>query len=118
MNLRSIRSALCLTALFAATAVVVPGQAPPGSGADRDWPVYRGDPKANQYVPLAQIHAANVHRLAPTWEYRAGDATQRSTMHVNPIVVNGRMYITTPSLKAVALDAATGREIWSFDPSK
>ena len=118
MNLRSIRSALCLTALFAAMAVVVPGQAPPGSGADRDWPVYRGDPEANQYVPLAQIHAANVHRLVPAWEYHTGDATQRSTMHVNPIVVNGRMYITTPSLKAVALDAATGREIWSFDPSK
>ena len=68
MNLRSIRSALCLTALFAAMAVVVPGQAPPGPGADRDWPVYRGDPKANQYVPLAQIHAANVHRLAPAWD--------------------------------------------------
>jgi glucose dehydrogenase len=118
MNLRSIRSALCVTALFAAMAVVVPGQAPSGPAADTDWPVYRGDPKANQYVPLAQIHAANVHRLVPAWEYHTGDATQRSTMHVNPIVVNGKMYITTPSLKAVALDAASGREIWSFDPSK
>ena len=39
-------------------------------------------------------------------------------MHVNPIVVNGVMYITTPSLKAVALNAATGREIWVFDPAK
>ena len=118
MNLRSIRSALCVTALFATMVTVVPSQAPPGPAADRDWPVYRGDPQANQYVPLAQIHAANVHRLVPAWEYHTGDATQRSTMHVNPIVVNGRMYITTPSLKAVALDAATGREIWSFDPSK
>ena len=39
-------------------------------------------------------------------------------MHANPIVVNGVMYVTTPSLKAVALHAATGREIWSFDPAK
>ncbi len=58
-----------------------------------DWPVYRGDQQANQYVPLAQIHAANVHRLQPAWEYRTGDATQRSTMHANPIVVDGTMYV-------------------------
>ena len=85
---------------------------------DLDWPVYRGDPKGNQYAPLAQIHAANVHRLQPVWTYRTGDANQRSTMHANPVVVNGVMYVTTPSLKAVALDAATGRELWTFDPAK
>jgi quinoprotein glucose dehydrogenase len=83
-----------------------------------DWPVYRGDPKGNQYVPLAQIHAANVHRLQPAWEYRTGDANQRSTMHANPIVVDGIMYVTTPGLKAVALNAATGKEVWVFDPAK
>ena len=83
-----------------------------------DWPVYRGDPKGNQYVAMAEIHAANVHRLQPAWEYHTRDANQRSTMHANPIVVNGTMYITTPALKAVALDAATGREIWLFDPAK
>ena len=87
------------------------------AGENVDWPVYRGDPKGNQYAAIAQIHAANVHRLRRAWEYRTGDADQRSTMHVNPIVVNGVMYITTPALKAVALDAATGRELWSFDPA-
>jgi quinoprotein glucose dehydrogenase len=86
--------------------------------AHLDWPVYRGDPKGNQYSPLAQIHAANVHTLQRAWEYRTGDANERSTMHVNPIVVNGVMYVTTPSLKAIALNAATGREIWAFDPAK
>ena len=83
-----------------------------------DWPVYRGDPKGNQYAAMAQIHAANVHRLQPAWEYHTRDANQRSTMHANPVVVNGVMYITTPALKAVALNAATGREIWVFDPAK
>jgi quinoprotein glucose dehydrogenase len=83
-----------------------------------DWGVHRGDPKGTQYSPLAQIHAANVHRLKPAWEYHTRDANQRSTMHVNPIVVNGVMYVTTPSMKAVALDAATGRELWSFDPAR
>lgn len=93
-------------------------QPPAPAMTSADWSVYRGDPKGNQYAPLAQIHAANVHNLVPAWEYHAGDGSQRSTMYVNPIVVNGVMYITTPTLKAVALDAATGREIWSFDPSK
>ena len=73
-------------------------------------------PKGNQYSPLAQIHAANVHRLERAWEYKTGDANQRSTMHANPIVVDGVMYVTTPSLKAVALNAATGKEIWVVRP--
>ena len=91
---------------------------PSGGPAAVDWPVYRGDPKGNQYSALAQIHAGNVHRLERAWEYKTGDANERSTMHVNPIVVNGVMYVTTTSLKAVALNAATGREIWSFDPAR
>ena len=70
--------------------------------ASVDWPVYRGDPGGNQYAAIAEIHAANVHRLQPAWEYHTRDANQRSTMHANPVVVNGLMYITTPALKAVA----------------
>jgi quinoprotein glucose dehydrogenase len=100
---------LCATVALGRTAVV--------DGQNVDWPVYRGDPKGNQYAAMAQIHAANVHRLRPAWEYRTGDSTPRSTMHVNPVVVDGVMYITTPSLRAVALDAATGRELWVFDPA-
>ena len=88
------------------------------TGGNVDWGVHRGDAKATQYSPLAQIHAANVHQLQPAWQYHTGDANQRSTMHANPVVVNGVMYVTTPSMKAVALDAATGRELWSFDPAK
>lgn len=105
---------------FALAATAVAMQAPPArvaEAASTEWPVYRGDPKGNQFAALARINATNVHTLRPAWEYRTGDATERSTMHVNPIVVGGTMYITTPSLKAVALDAATGRQIWSFDPS-
>ena len=102
------------TAIAWQQAAVVPS----GGSTNVDWPVYRGDPKGNQYSPLAQIHAANVHTLERAWEYKTGDANQRSTMHVNPIVVNGVMYVTTPSLKAVALNAATGKEIWSFDPAR
>ena len=113
---------LVIVAIAGATAAgLAPQQlavVPSGGSNTADWPIYRGDAKGTQYAPLAQIHAANVHRLERAWEYRTGDANARSTMHVNPIVVDGVMYITTASLKAVALNAATGREIWSFDPAK
>src|ERR1700682_5799655 len=54
-----------------------------------DWAVYRGDPKGNQYAPLAQINATNVHKLQRVWEFHTDDASSRSTMYANPIVVNG-----------------------------
>jgi quinoprotein glucose dehydrogenase len=41
-----------------------------------NWSIYRGDQKANQYAELAQIHAANVHRLELAWQYRTGDASE------------------------------------------
>ena len=83
-----------------------------------DWGIYRGDKKANQYSELAQINAANVHRLQPVWEYRTGDATESSSMQCNPIVIDGMMYISTFSLNAIALDAETGEEVWVFKSSE
>ena len=41
-----------------------------GGTSNVDWPIYRGDAKGNQYSPLAQIHAANVHRLERAWAYK------------------------------------------------
>lgn len=87
-----------------------------------DWAIYRGDKKSNQYSEMAQINAANVHRLRPVWEYHTGDPNGPS-MYSNPIIVNGLMYFTTPRLDAIALDAVTGKEMWRFvasdhDPGK
>jgi glucose dehydrogenase len=92
-------------------------------GADRlenyrDWGVYRGDKKGNQFAELSQINAANVTRLKPLWEYHTGDAGARTSSYVNPIMVDGIVYVSTPSLNAAAIDAETGEEIWFFDSSK
>ena len=72
----------------------------------RDWAIYRGDKKSNQYAELAQINATNVHRLQPVWEYHTGQP-EGPSMYSNPIIVNGLMYFTTARLDAVALNAAT-----------
>jgi quinoprotein glucose dehydrogenase len=78
-----------------------------------DWAIYRGDKKSNQYAELAQINATNVHTLKPVWEYYTGDPNGPS-MYSNPIIIDGLMYFTTPTLDAIALNAATGKEVWRF----
>lgn len=81
-----------------------------------DWGIYKGDSKGVQYSDLSQINVANVGDLEPVWTYQTGDATERSTIYSNPIIIAGRMFFTSPSLKAIALNAATGEELWRFDP--
>lgn len=83
----------------------------------RDWAIYRGDKKGNQYSELTQINAGNVAKLEPAWEYHHGDSDAPS-MYSNPIIVAGLLYFTTPRVNAVALDAATGREVWVFEAAQ
>ena len=70
-----------------------------------------------RYSPLTQVTKSNVSQLKVAWTWDAGDAFKGSEMQSNPVVVDGVLYATTPTLKVVALDAATGRELWKFDPS-
>ncbi|MFK7935545.1 MAG: PQQ-binding-like beta-propeller repeat protein [Saprospiraceae bacterium] len=83
-----------------------------------DWPSYLGGDDSNQYSTLAQINTENVSELQPAWTYRSGDADadNRSQIQCNPLVIDGILYGTSPQLKLFALDAATGKEIWRFDP--
>jgi quinoprotein glucose dehydrogenase len=82
-----------------------------------DWGVYRGDKKGNQYSGLSQIHAGNVHLLEPVWEYQYAGEPERPGLYSNPIIVDGLLYFNTPRMNTVALDAATGEEVWKFDPA-
>src|SRR4051794_26363640 len=83
---------------------------------DTEWRVHGGEGNI-RYSPLTQIDKANVNKLQVAWTYVAGDAFTGSEMQSNPIVVDGLLYVTTPTLNVVALDAASGREVWKFDPS-
>src|SRR5688500_6038672 len=86
------------------------------AAADVEWPVYRGDKKANQYSGLSQINANNVGELKLAWEYRHGDPNGPS-MYSNPLIMDELLYFTTPKVNAVALDAATGKRVWVFEPA-
>ena len=84
-------------------------------GADVEWPVNGGQNNI-RYSPLTQIDRANVKQLEVAWTYNSGDMFIGSEMQSNPIMVDGTLYATTPKLRLIALDAATGKELWSFDP--
>ena len=85
---------------------------------DHDWPSYLGDNARSHFSPLDQINTRNVTRLQVAWTYHAGDARDdnQSQIQCNPLVIEGVLYGSTPQLKLVALQAATGRELWRFDP--
>jgi len=81
-----------------------------------DWPVYGGSDDHTHYSTLSQISPANVRRLTVAWTYETHDEFQGSEMQTNPVVLDGVLYGTSPKLRVFALDATTGKELWSFDP--
>lgn len=81
-----------------------------------DWLHYGGTEDGSRYSPLAQITKENVSQLEVAWTYNTGDATERSQIQCQPIVVNGLLYGSTPTLNVFAVNAATGEEFWRFDP--
>mgnify|MGYP005854435819 CR=1 FL=1 len=95
-----------------------PGGGREGAREDayRGWPVYGGGPDSIRYSALDQINRDNVSRLELAWSYDTGDAFPGSEMQCNPIVADGLLYGVSPKLRVFALDAATGEEVWSFDP--
>ncbi|MGH9430016.1 MAG: PQQ-binding-like beta-propeller repeat protein [Terriglobia bacterium] len=84
--------------------------------AYQSWESYGGGPKNLHYSFLDQINLSNVRRLKVAWTYDSGDAFTDSEMECNPIIVHGILYATTPKVRLIALDAATGKLRWSFDP--
>jgi quinoprotein glucose dehydrogenase len=82
-------------------------------GLNRDWPGYGGGPEDIRYSSLKQINRSNVTGLQVAWSYDTADGP--GDPQNQPIVVNGVLYGVTPKHKIIALDAASGKLIWSFD---
>jgi quinoprotein glucose dehydrogenase len=76
-----------------------------------------------RFSSLGQIDRGNVARLEPAWTYRTGElklglahSAFRAGFSTTPLAIGGRLYLSTPSSRVIALEAATGREVWTFDP--
>jgi quinoprotein glucose dehydrogenase len=123
--LRLIRGAL-ITGLFCLPLFAQSG----------DWPTYGRDLAGTRFSPLKQIDTSNVTRMTRVWTYHMsqpgggaadtrveGNEVPRAGRgaggpgrvgEVSPLVVGGKMFLTTPYGRVVALDPQTGIEIWSY----
>jgi alcohol dehydrogenase (cytochrome c) len=82
-------------------------------GPGVDWPAPGGNLENHNFSPLTQINAGNVRELVPVWIYSTGI---EGALETSPVVVGNTLYATTAGGRVVALNAATGQELWTFDP--
>src|SRR5271168_369850 len=75
----------------------------------RTWRDYGGASDSAQYSALTQIDRSNVSKLEVAWSFSTGD---NNPYAFNPIVIDGVMYVLARNNSIVALNAATGAEMW------
>ncbi len=81
------------------------------SSEPSNWLTYSGNYQAYRFSGLDQITAANVAGLKPLWVYQLDEKGEFET---SPIVVDGIMYITEPPSVVTAIDARSGRRLWTY----
>lgn len=93
-------------------------QAKPEAG----WPNYGNDGGGTRYSPAAQIDRTNVPQLKTAWTYRTGalphdeGLDKKAAFEATPILVDGKLFLSTPYDHVIALNPETGAKIWEFDP--
>ena len=78
----------------------------------RTWTAYGGGPEQLRYSSLDQINRSNVKNLQVAWTWDSGET---GGLQTQPIVVDGVVFVYTPTHKAVAIDGVTGETKWTFD---
>ncbi len=92
-----------------------------GPVASKDWTAWGGSGLGNHYSALTQITAENVKHLKLAWEFRTGDFRVASdsgetTNEATPLKIGNVLYTCSAHQIVFALDAATGRLKWKYDP--
>ncbi|HEY4285980.1 MAG TPA: pyrroloquinoline quinone-dependent dehydrogenase [Puia sp.] len=101
------------------TTAAVRAQTPDGS-----WSCYGQNAGGMRYTGLKQINKSNVARLTTAWTFQTGElkkyegtsAIEKAAFETTPILVGRVLYFSTPSDRVFAVDAATGKEKWVYDP--
>src|SRR3569623_462559 len=111
------------TAIAALPSPSAPGMADPsGQATGQDWPAYGGTYAARRYSPLTEINAGNVGKLEQVWETHTGGMPTEARFQKlygtenTPLKIGNLLYTCTAKNIIVALDAATGKQVWRFDP--
>jgi len=120
---RSWASGLVLSLLLALGCGSSEPTGPSAAQEASEWPSYGGDPGGQRYAVLDQLTPENVGRLEPAWTFHSGDVSDgkgevrsASAFEATPILVDGLLFFCTPFDRVIALDPATGEQVWSFDP--
>jgi len=98
------------------------GTARAQSKSDVGWPTYSNDPGGTRYSPAAQIDRGNVGQLKVAWTFRTGalphdeELDKKAAFEATPILVDGKLFLSTPYDHVIALNAETGAKLWEFDP--
>jgi quinoprotein glucose dehydrogenase len=100
------------------------GPISPADDAVGQWPISTGSPGGTKYSGLQQINRDNVRALEVAWTYHTGalqgvniEAQQGSySLETTPILVEGSLVLCTNRMEVIALEPATGRLRWRFDP--
>ncbi len=110
------RFLLPLVALVIASALsaedVTPERLNQADKEPHNWLTYGGTYRAWRYSPLDQINASNVQKLSVAWAFQFGDV--QGGLQCTPLVADGVMYVVGPNNRVFALDAATGKKLWSY----
>lgn len=99
-----------------------PGRASAQSAADAGWPNYGNDAGGTRYSPAKQIDRGNVGQLLVAWTYRTGalpndeELDKKAAFEATPILIDGKLLLSTPYDHVIALNAVTGARLWEFDP--
>ena len=77
-----------------------------------NWLTYSGDYYSHRHSRLQEINSRNVEKLKVKWVFQM--PTLERKVQASPLVVDGVMYVTEPPSNVLALDAETGRSLWSY----
>lgn len=114
---------ICAALAVAAVSVQAPAQAQQAALNDarlanaasepQNWPTVGGTYAEARYSPLDQINPSNVSRLNLAWY---SDFEDNRGQEGTPLVIDGVLYTSSTWNKVYAYDAATGKELWRYDP--
>jgi quinoprotein glucose dehydrogenase len=113
---------LCMAGVFVFSCAASRSMAAAAPLAPEEWPAYGRDPGGMRYSPLSEINRENVNQLKVAWVFHTGDISdgkgrqKRSGFETTPILVDGKLFLTTPFNRVIALDPETGKQIWAYDP--
>ena len=119
-----VKKILLLTALLALCVTgVIPAQAQ-ARKVRGEWASYGGDKASSKYSPLTQISSDNFNRLKVAWTWRSADEEvvkanpqlRTWVWEATPLMVGGVLYVSTSLSQVAAIDAATGKTKWVYDP--